>query len=114
MLYYFFRWLDKTYDLPGAGVVEYISFRASMSIVFSLLISMFLGKYFITLLKKKQVDETVRDLGLQGQKEKEGTPTMGGLIIITAIFLPTVLFAKLNNIYILLILITTLWMGIFG
>ena len=114
MLYYLFRYLDKQYDFPGAGVFEYISFRTSMSIIVSLIISLFIGKYIINYLKKKQVGETVRDLGLEGQKEKEGTPTMGGLIILASILIPVLLFAKLNNIYIILIIIATIWLGLMG
>ncbi|MBP7497230.1 MAG: phospho-N-acetylmuramoyl-pentapeptide-transferase [Bacteroidales bacterium] len=114
MLYYLFRYLDKQYDFPGAGVFEYISFRTSMSIIVSLIISLFIGKYIINYLKKKQVGETVRDLGLEGQKEKEGTPTMGGLIILASILIPVFLFAKLNNIYIILIIIATIWLGLMG
>ncbi len=114
MLYYLFNYLDKAFDIPGAGVFHYISFRASMAVITSLLISLIFGKRLINLLKKKQVGELVRDLGLQGQMEKQGTPTMGGLIILGAILIPTLLFAKLNNIYIILILFTTVWLGTFG
>ncbi|MHC1705960.1 MAG: phospho-N-acetylmuramoyl-pentapeptide-transferase [Bacteroidales bacterium] len=114
MLYYLFRYLDITFDVPGAGMFQYISFRASMAAITSLLITMLFGKSLIHILKKKQVGEVVRDLGLQGQMEKQGTPTMGGLIILGAILVPTLLFAKLNNIYILLIIFTTLWLGLFG
>lgn len=114
MLYYLFTFLDKAYDIPGAGVFQYISFRAAMAVITSLTISLLFGKSLINLLKKKQVGETVRDLGLSGQKEKQGTPTMGGLIILGAIIIPTLLFAKLNNVYIILILFTTLWLGFIG
>lgn len=114
MLYYLFRYLDHAFDVPGAGVFQYISFRASMAAITSLLISMIFGKSLIMMLKKKQVGELVRDLGLKGQLEKQGTPTMGGLIILGAILVPTLLFARLNNIYILLIIFTTVWLGIFG
>lgn len=114
MLYYLFTFLDKAYDIPGAGVFQYISFRAAMAIITSLTISLLFGKSLIKLLNKKQVGETVRDLGLEGQKEKQGTPTMGGLIILGAIIIPTLLFAKLNNVYILLILFTTIWLGFIG
>lgn len=114
MLYYLFTFLDKTYDIPGAGVFQYISFRAALAVITSLTISLLFGKSLINLLKKKQVGETVRDLGLSGQKEKQGTPTMGGLIILGAIIIPTLLFAKLNNIYIILILFTTVWLGLIG
>jgi len=114
MLYYLFDFLDKTYNVPGAGAFQYISTRAGLAVITSLIISMILGKRLIALLRKKQVGETVRDLGLPGQKQKEGTPTMGGLIIIGAILIPTLLFAKLHNIYIVLILITTVWLGALG
>jgi phospho-N-acetylmuramoyl-pentapeptide-transferase len=114
MLYYLFNWLNDAYDFPGAGVFKYISFRASLAMVLSLLISMALGKRIINVLRKKQVGETVRDLGLHGQKEKEGTPTMGGLIILAAIIIPTLLVAKLANIYIILMLISTVWLGAIG
>ena len=114
MLYYLFIWLHKAFDFPGAGVFQYISFRAAMAIITSLFISMIIGKRLINYLKWKQVGESVRDLGLEGQKQKEGTPTMGGLIILAAILIPTLLFAKLNNIYIILILFSTVWLGLIG
>jgi phospho-N-acetylmuramoyl-pentapeptide-transferase len=114
MLYYLFTWLHKAFNFPGAGVFQYISFRSAMAIITSLFISLIIGKRLIGYLKKKQVGETVRDLGLEGQKQKEGTPTMGGLIILAAILIPTLLFAKLDNIYIILILISTIWLGIIG
>lgn len=114
MLYYLFDWLDKSFDFPGAGVFQYISFRASMSAIVSLVIMLFLGKPFIRFIKRKSIGETVRDLGLQGQKEKEGTPTMGGVLILSAIIIPTLLFAKLNNVYVVTMLITTIWLGLFG
>jgi len=114
MLYYLFIWLHKAFDFPGAGVFQYISFRAAMAIITSLFISMIIGKRLINYLKRKQVGESVRDLGLDGQKQKEGTPTMGGLIILAAILIPTLLFAKLNNIYIILIMFSTVWLGLIG
>jgi len=114
MFYYLFHFLDKQFNLPGAGVFQYISFRAALAIITSLLISMVFGKKIIKLLHKKQVGETVRDLGLDGQIQKQGTPTMGGLIILLAIVIPTLLFAKLHNVYILLMLITTIWLGAIG
>ncbi len=114
MLYYLFDFLDKSYDFPGAGMFHYISFRAALAVITSLTISMLFGKSLINYLRQKQVGETVRDLGLEGQKEKQGTPTMGGLIILGAIVIPTLLFAKLNNIYIILILVTTIWLGFIG
>lgn len=114
MLYYLFDYLDKSMDFPGAGMFQYISFRAALAVITSLIISLIFGKSLINFLKRKLVGEVVRDLGLEGQKEKQGTPTMGGLIILSAIVIPTLLFAKLNNIYIILILITTIWLGFIG
>ncbi|MCW3104551.1 MAG: phospho-N-acetylmuramoyl-pentapeptide-transferase [Bacteroidetes bacterium] len=114
MFYYLFDFLDKQLNFPGAGVFQYISFRAAMALIVSLLISMVFGKRIISLLHRKQVGETVRDLGLQGQMEKKGTPTMGGLIILSAIVLPTLLFAKLHNVYIILMLVSTVWLGAIG
>ncbi len=114
MLYYLFDYLDKAWDVPGAGVFRYISFRAAMAIIFSLLFSFFLGKKLIAVLRKKQVGETIRELGLEGQTQKQGTPTMGGLIIIAAMLIPTLLFARLENVYIILMIITTLWLGFIG
>lgn len=114
MLYHLFDYLEKSYSFPGAQVFQYISFRAAMAVITSLVISMLFGKRLIHYLQLKQVGETVRDLGLTGQKEKQGTPTMGGLIILGAILIPTLLFANLNNIYIILIIISTIWLGIIG
>lgn len=114
MLYYIFEYLDKTIDLPGAGVFQYISFRAAMAVITSLVISLIFGKSLIRYLHKKQVGETVRDLGLDGQKQKQGTPTMGGLIILGSILVPTLLFAKLDNIYIIMMLVSTVWLGLIG
>lgn len=114
MFYYLFEFLDKQFNFPGAGVFQYISFRAAMALIVSLLISMVFGKRIIDLLQNKQVGETVRDLGLDGQLQKKGTPTMGGLIILSAIVIPTLLFAKLHNVYILLMLLSTVWLGAIG
>ena len=114
MLYYLFEYLEKEFQLPGAGRFQFISFRASIAIIFSLLVSLIFGKRIIELLNRFQMGESIRDLGLAGQKEKAGTPTMGGLIIILATLTPVLLFAKLDNIYILLLIITTLWMGSIG
>ena len=114
MLYYLFKYLHETFSLPGAGVFEYITFRAAMAIITSLIISLLFGKTWIDFLNRKQVGETIRDLGLEGQLEKQGTPTMGGLIILAAILIPALLFAKLDNIYILLMLFTTVWLGAIG
>jgi phospho-N-acetylmuramoyl-pentapeptide-transferase len=114
MLYHLFDYIDKVFDIPGTGVFQYISFRAGMALIFSLFITMISGKSIINYLKKKQVGETIRDLGLEGQTKKQGTPTMGGLIIIAAIITPTILFANLLNIYVLLMIVTTLWLGVIG
>jgi phospho-N-acetylmuramoyl-pentapeptide-transferase len=114
MLYYLFTYLDKHFDLPGAGLFQFITFRTTLAIIVSLFISLLMGKRLIAFLHKKQVGETIRDLGLEGQSEKKGTPTMGGLIILSAIIIPTLLFAKLTNVYIILMLITTVWMGTIG
>jgi phospho-N-acetylmuramoyl-pentapeptide-transferase len=114
MLYYLFTWLDREYDIPGAGVFQYISFRTAMSIILSLLVTTIYGNRLIKILRAKQVGETVRNLGLEGQMQKQGTPTMGGLIILLGILVPTLLLAKLDNIYIILMLITTVWLGIIG
>ncbi len=114
MLFYFFDYLHRNFDIPGLGVFQYISFRAALAIITSLIISLLLGKRIINYLRKKQVGETVRDLGLEGQKEKQGTPTMGGLIILSAILIPTLLFAKLLNVYIVLMIVSTIWLGLIG
>jgi phospho-N-acetylmuramoyl-pentapeptide-transferase len=113
MLYYLYQFLDK-WDIPGLGVMQYISFRAAASVILSLIITLIFGKKIIRLLQRKQIGEEVRDLGLDGQLQKKGTPTMGGLIIIGSILLPTLLFARLDNIYIWLMIITTVWLGIIG
>lgn len=114
MLYYLFTWLDKLYDIPGAGLFQFISFRTGMAVIFSLLITTVYGRRLIDMLRNKQVGETVRNLGLEGQIEKQGTPTMGGIIILLGILVPTLLFAKIDNIYVLLMLTTTVWMGAIG
>lgn len=114
MLYYLFNYMDQEFNLTGAGVFQYISFRAGMSAAISLIITIVFGKYLINLLRQYQMGETIRDLGLEGQIQKEGTPTMGGIIIIGAIVIPTLLFAKLSNIYIILLIISSLWMGVIG
>lgn len=114
MLYYLFNYLDKNYNLPGTGLFEFITFRAALAIILSLFIATFFGKRIIRFLAKKQIGESVRDLGLDGQNEKAGTPTMGGLIIILATLIPVLLIAKLENIYVIMLIVTTLWMGIIG
>jgi len=114
MLYYLFQYLDRQFDFIGAGVFQYISFRAALALITSLLVSLVFGKRIINLIRRKQIGETIRELGLEGQNQKAGTPTMGGLIIIAAIIIPTLLFTRLNNVYILLMLITTVWLGGIG
>lgn len=113
MLYYLFDYLDQM-NFPGAGLFHYISFRAGMALIFSLIVSMVFGKKIIRLLQKQQIGETVRDLGLEGQLQKSGTPTMGGIIILSAILIPTLLFAKLHNIYVITMIIATIWLGLIG
>ncbi len=114
MLYYIFQYLDKAFDVPGAGVFQYITFRSALAFILSLLIATIYGKKIINYLRNQQVGETVRELGLEGQTAKAGTPTMGGIIIILATLIPVLLLAKLNNIYIILLIMTTLWMGTIG
>lgn len=114
MLYYLFEYLEKQFQFPGASLFGFITFRAAIAIILSLLISTIYGKRIIRFLQKKQVGETIRDLGLEGQVEKAGTPTMGGLIIILATLIPVLLLAKLENIYVILLIVTTLWMGAIG
>ncbi|MBS1486974.1 MAG: phospho-N-acetylmuramoyl-pentapeptide-transferase [Bacteroidetes bacterium] len=114
MLYYLFTYLDKHYNLPGAGLFQYISFRAGIAAVLSLLITITYGNKLISFLRRKQVGEDIRDLGLEGQMQKKGTPTMGGLIIIAAILVPTLLMAKLDNVYVILLIATTVWLGLIG
>lgn len=114
MLYYLFNYLHEELNFPGARVFQYISFRSALAIIISLLISMVFGKRIIQLLHRKQVGETVRDLGLQGQLQKQGTPTMGGLIILAAILVPTLLLSKLHNVYVLLLIVSTIWLGMIG
>ncbi len=113
MLVYLFKYLD-TLDIPGAGVFQFISFRAAMAVITSLIISLLIGKKIILILQRKQVGEVVRDLGLEGQYQKKGTPSMGGIIILASILIPTLLFAKLDNIYVFLMILTTIWLGSIG
>jgi len=113
MLYYLFKYLDKL-NVPGAGVFSYISFRSAAAVITSLIISMMIGKSIINFLQKRQIGEVVRDLGLEEQYRKEGTPSMGGIIILASIVIPTLLFARLDNIYVILMLITTIWLGLIG
>jgi len=114
MLYYLFSFLEKNYSIPGAGVFQYITFRMAMAVITSLIITTVYGRRLIDYLRYKQVGETVRNLGLEGQMQKAGTPTMGGIIIILGILVPTLLFAKLENVYVLMMLGTTLWLGAIG
>ena len=114
MLYYLFEYLENEFQLPGASLFQFLSFRSAFAILISLLFTLIFGKYIISFLKEKQVGESIRDLGLLGQKEKEGTPSMGGIIIILGILIPVFLLARIDNIYIILLIITTLWTGIIG
>ncbi len=114
MLYYLFQYLDNAFNFPGAGVFHYISFRAALALILSLIISLAFGKRIIEYIRRKQIGETIRELGLEGQTQKSGTPTMGGLIILAAIIIPTLLFAKILNVYIVLMLISTVWLGGIG
>ncbi|MFL0682193.1 MAG: phospho-N-acetylmuramoyl-pentapeptide-transferase [Algoriphagus aquaeductus] len=114
MLYPIFDYLDRVLDIPGTGVFRYISFRAGMAAVVSLIITITFGHHIINWIRNRQIGETVRDLGLEGQNQKKGTPTMGGLMMIAAILIPTLLFANLNNIYIILLMVTTVWLGLIG
>ncbi|MDE3145780.1 MAG: phospho-N-acetylmuramoyl-pentapeptide-transferase [Bacteroidota bacterium] len=114
MLYYFFTWLQEQYNFPGAGLFQFLTFRIAMAIVLSLLIATIYGKRLILLLQRKQIGETVRELGLQGEQQKKGTPTMGGIIILLSILIPTLLFANLHKVYIRLMILCTIWLGIIG
>ena len=114
MLYYLFDYIERNFDFPGAGLFQYISFRAGAAAVLSLLITVFFGRNLINILHKKQIGENIRDLGLEGQLQKKGTPTMGGIIIIAAILIPTLLMAKLDNVYVILLIATTIWLGLIG
>ena len=114
MLYHLFEYLENAFDTPGAGLFQYISFRSAISIMMSLVISMLLGNKLIGMLRKKQIGESIRDLGLKGQNEKAGTPTMGGLIILGAILIPVLLMADLTNIYVIILLFTTVFLGAIG
>ncbi len=114
MFYYLFNWLNKSYHIPGAGLFQFLSFRIAMAVVFSLLIATVYGKRIINILKRKQIGESVRELGLQGEQQKKGTPTMGGIIILVSILIPTLLFANLDKVYIRLMVLCTVWLGIIG
>lgn len=114
MLYYLFNFLDKHFNIPGAGLFQFITFRAAFAIILSLIITIIFGKKILKFLLRKQIGETIRDLGLDGEKQKAGTPTMGGLMILSAIIIPTLLFADLKNIYVWVMILTTIWMGFIG
>jgi phospho-N-acetylmuramoyl-pentapeptide-transferase len=114
MLYYLFNWLKQEFNMSGAGLFQYITFRAMAALILSLVISMLIGKRIIDFIRRKQIGETIRDLGLQGEQTKRGTPTMGGIIILLAILVPTLLLAKLSNVYIILMVLVTVWMGMIG
>jgi len=114
MFYYLFKYFNQAFDIPGTGVFRYISFRASMAAITSLIIAFIIGKRIILYLQKKQIGEIIRDLGLEGQLQKKGTPTMGGIIIIASIVIPTILFADILNVYVILMLVTTIWLGFIG
>lgn len=114
MLFYLFEYLEEAYQLPGASLFRYLTFRAGMAVILSLLLAMVYGKRVILYLQKKQIGESIRDLGLEGQEQKAGTPTMGGIIIILSTLIPVLLFGDLGNIYVILLILTTVWMGIIG
>ena len=114
MLYHLFQYLDRSYDLPGAGMFQYISFRSALAVILALLITITFGQGIIRFMQRRQIGEEIRDLGLQGQLQKKGTPTMGGVIILVAILVPMLLFGKLDNVYIQLLLVSTVWLGLIG
>lgn len=111
MLYHLFKYFDNVHNLPGAGMFQYISFRAAAAIIIALLIVIVFGRNIINFLRRKQIGEEIRDLGLEGQLQKKGTPTMGGVIILLAILIPVLLFGQLDNVYIQLMLVSTIWLG---
>ena len=114
MFYHIFKYLGEYYDIPGSGMFQYISFRAAAAIILALLIVIIFGRKIIDFLRRKQIGEEIRDLGLQGQLQKKGTPTMGGVIILLAILIPVLLFGQLDNVYIQLMLVSTIWLGLIG
>ena len=114
MLYHLFTWLSKTFHIPGLGLFQFLTFRIAMAIILSLVIATVFGKRIIVFLQKKQIGESVRDLGLEGQVQKKGTPTMGGIIILLSILIPTLLFANLDKVYIRLMILCTVWLGMIG
>ncbi len=114
MLYYLFRFLEQNFDFPGAGLFDFVTFRAAITLITSLFLSMIVGKHIINFLKRKQIGETIRELGLQGENQKKNTPTMGGIIMLIAIIVPCLLFGRLRNIYLIIMLVTTIWLGLIG
>ena len=114
MLYHLFQYLDRSYDLPGAGMFQYISFRSALAVILALLITITFGQGIIRFMQRRQIGEEIRDLGLEGQLQKRGTPTMGGVIILIAILIPTLLFGRLDNVYVQLMLVSTVWLGLIG
>lgn len=114
MLYYLFRFLEQSFDFPGAGLFGYVSFRAAITLITSLFLSMIVGKHIINFLRRKQIGETIRELGLAGENQKKNTPTMGGIIMLIAILVPCLLFGRLRNIYLIIMLVTTIWLGLIG
>ena len=114
MLYHLFKYLDEAYNLPGSGMFQYLSFRAAAAVILSLLIVIIFGRRIIDFLRRKQIGEEIRDLGLQGQLQKKGTPTMGGVIILIAILVPMLLVGNLGNVYVRLMLVSTVWLGLIG
>jgi phospho-N-acetylmuramoyl-pentapeptide-transferase len=114
MLYYLFNWLNKEFHVPGAGLFQFLTFRIAMAVILSLVIATVYGKRIIEFLRKKQIGESVRELGLQGEAQKKGTPTMGGIIILLSILIPTLLFANLDKVYIRLMVLCTVWLGVIG
>ena len=114
MLYYLFRFLEQSFDFPGAGLFDFVTFRAAITLITSLFLSMIVGKYIINFLKRKQIGETIRELGLPGENQKKNTPTMGGIIMLIAIVVPCLLFGRLRNIYLIIMLVTTVWLGLIG
>ena len=114
MLYYLFRFLEQSFDFPGAGLFDFVTFRAAITLISSLFLSMIVGKYIINFLKRKQIGETIRELGLPGENQKKNTPTMGGIIMLIAIVVPCLLFGRLRNIYLIIMLVTTVWLGLIG
>ena len=114
MLYHLFQYLDRSYDLPGAGMFQYISFRSALAVILALLITITFGQGIIRFMQRRQIGEEIRNLGLEGQLQERGTPTMGGIIILASILIPILLFGDLTNIYVLLMIVSTVWLGLIG